>query len=357
MTPTPAAAVVHLADPGELICAMPVMLGFRPRDSLVLAALTPGMGFRHRLGLTLRVDLPVPRLSAALAESAAESLLLGAPESAVVLVVGTGPDDRPRGRPARSRGRTRRKRAAGPPRRDVAQAAVAALRARGIAPVAVLWAQRFAKGAPWACYDGCCAGTLDDPSGTAIAAHAVADGQVLFGDRSELEALVAPGEPADLRRREVLLERAFAPVGTAATDGAAARADPAAAAALERLDDAVAATVRGDLRLTDDRIVALALDLRLPEVRDAAMRLCAGPDGAAAEQLWARLTRETPEPEAAVPAALLALCALLDGRGALANVALARAEQAWPTHLLTRLLRGAAAAGVHPEQVRAWLEA
>ena len=70
-------------------------------------------------------------------------------------------------------------------------------------------------------------------------------------------------------------------------------------------------------------------------------RCCAtsGPAAAAAEQLWAALVRELPDPEAAEPAALLAVSALLRGDGALANVALDRAEQAWPGHRLTRLLR------------------
>jgi hypothetical protein len=82
-----------------------------------------------------------------------------------------------------------------------------------------------------------------------------------------------------------------------------------------------------------------------------------GPRPAAAEQLWAALARETPDPEAAEPAALLAVSALLRGDGALANVALDRAERAWPGHRLTRLLRVAAEGGLRPSEVRAWLTA
>ena len=76
---------------------------------------------------------------------------------------------------------------------------------------------------------------------------------------------------------------------------------------------------------------------------------------AAAEQLWGALARETPAPQAAVTAALLALCALAAGRGALAHVALVRAERAWPGHHLTGLLRSALAGRVRPEEIRAWL--
>jgi hypothetical protein len=80
-----------------------------------------------------------------------------------------------------------------------------------------------------------------------------------------------------------------------------------------------------------------------------------GPHAPAAEQLWAALCRETPDPEAAEPAALLAVSALLRGDGALANVALDRAEQAWPGHAFARLLRGAADAGLRPSRMRALL--
>ena len=53
---------------------------------------------------------------------------------------------------------------------------------------------------------------------------------------------------------------------------------------------------------------------------------------------------------------VLAVSALLGGRGALANIALDRAQRAWPGHQLSALLREAADAGVHPDEVRAWLE-
>jgi hypothetical protein len=87
-------------------------------------------------------------------------------------------------------------------------------------------------------------------------------------------------------------------------------------------------------------------------VREAAIAACAGsrPDAAAA--LWAALARGTPDPEAAEPAALLAVMGLLQGDGALANVALQRAEAAWPGHRFTATLRGLAAIGIRPGELR-----
>jgi hypothetical protein len=166
---------------------------------------------------------------------------------------------------------------------------------------------------------------------------------VVDGDRAELEALVAPVAPAVLRRRASLL-----------TTAVPAAPLPDNEVARQRLDGAVAAAARDELRIDDDTVVDLALALDLPEVRDRAIRLSAVPD-AAAERLWGALARETPEPQAAVPAALLALSALATGRGALANVALDRAERAWPGHSLTGLLREALDRMVRPEEIRSWL--
>jgi hypothetical protein len=116
-----------------------------------------------------------------------------------------------------------------------------------------------------------------------------------------------------------------------------------------------ASGVGADGWLDDERVVALTRALQIPVVRDAAVAACTGSRPAAAEALWAALARGTPDPEAAEPAALLALMGLLQGDGALANVALRRAESAWPGHHLTETLRGLAAAGIRPGELRACL--
>lgn len=338
---TPGHPTVRIADPAALVAAVPVLIGFRPRDSLVLVA-GCGPGGR-RLGLTLRVDLPPPRDVEAVGDMAAANLLLGDPTEAAVIVVGGVRSGR-RGTRA-TPGRT------GPPRRDVADAAVAALDARGVSARTVLWAGRCQAGARWVCYGDCgCGGLVPDPGGTAVAALAVAHGQVVYGDRADLERLVAPVPAAVRRRRARMLARSSA----AAVPETGPAADLATASAL--VGAAIEDAVHGRLTLDDEAVVGLVQALAQPVVRDGALLSCAGPDAAAAEQLWAALARETPDPQAAVPAALLAVSALLRGSGALANVALDRAERAWPGHRLTRLLRAAADTGLRPDQVRSWLE-
>ena len=125
-----------------------------------------------------------------------------------------------------------------------------------------------------------------------------------------------------------------------------------ASAGIEVLHAALADAATGRLELSDARVLALATALGIDEVRAEALRRCAGPHPAAAEQLWATLTRETPDPEAAEPAALLAMSALLRGDGALANIALDRAERAWPGHAFAALVRRAAMAGLRPSAIR-----
>jgi hypothetical protein len=330
----PPAPVLRMRDPGELLAALPYLIGFHPRDSLVVVALGGRSG--RRVGLTQRVDLPPPEHAPVVCAALAGTVLRGGPAGAAVLVVGGGP-------PADGRAAER----AALPRAELVAVATAALTGRGVPVRTRAWTAGTAPGAPWACYDGCrCRGTLPDPAATPLAATAVAAGVVVHADRADLERLVAPAAPEVLRRRERLLTRA---VDTASRTGAAS---PDAAAADAAVDAALADAAAGRLYLDDGRVLALALALTDPLVRDAALVRCAEPGAQGGEQLWAALTRETPDPEAAEPAALLAACALLRGDGALAGIALDRAEQAWPGHRLTGLLRAACRAGMSPDRVR-----
>jgi hypothetical protein len=323
---------IRVQDTAELIATVPALIGYHPRESLVLLATGGPSG--GRIGLTLRTDLPPPHLVEPAVADAVAGLLLDEPSGAVVIVFGERPD----GDDAEI------------PHTELAAAVVEALAGYGVEPLAVVWAESTAAGARWGCYGGCrCAGALPDPAGTVAAASAVAGGRVIHADRAELERMVAPTDPARLRRRaQLLLARP-----EAALDGSDPDADPATALAV--VDAAVAAVAAGELALDDDTVLELAWALSDLRVRDAALLRNLGPAAAAAEQLWAALARELPAPEAAEPAALLAAAALLRGDGALANVALERAQRAWPGHRLTRLLRQAADAGVRPAQLRAWL--
>lgn len=366
-------SVMRVRDQGELVALVPVLIGFHPTESLVLVA-TGGRSGR-RLGLTVRVDLPAPEHVAAVAETAVRSILLDAPVGAAVIILadrcGTGP-----------------------PHSGLADLVVHGLEGHGVDVHTVLWAASTAAGAAWACYDPCgCTGVLPDCSATPLAAAAVVGGQMVHSERADLVRMIAPADAARIRRREALLIRAVdevlagsphgglgAAFGGTAVPGTAPRGavlgrgspdgtspdgtspdgplldgtvvDGTVLDGIALIDRAIADAGAGRLILNDARVVALAGALADPGVRDAAMVRCAGPEAPAAEHLWTALVRETPDPEAAEPAALLAVSALLRGDGALANVALDRAERAWPGHRLTGILRAVADAGTRPEKMR-----
>ncbi|MHA6621066.1 DUF4192 domain-containing protein [Pseudonocardia sp. DLS-67] len=327
---------LRVRDQGELVAAVPAMLGFHPRESLVLMA-TGGQSGR-RLGLTLRVDLPPPEHpqyaehAELIVASAVSGLLLDEPAGAIAVLVSDSGDP------------------PGPPRHSLLASHVeSALEARHVPIQALMWAACTAGGARWACYQPCgCAGTVPDPSTTPFLAAMVAEGRVVHADRAALEALIAPADPAVIRRREKRLIRS----ADAALEGDPGGVVLEPGAGLSVVDAAITDAAAGRLALSDDGVVALATALGIAEVRAWALERSAGQDGAAAEHLWAALVREMPDPEAAEPAALLAVSALLRGDGALANIALDRAERAWPGHAFAGLVRRCAAAGIRPSRIR-----
>ncbi|HZG90998.1 MAG TPA: DUF4192 domain-containing protein [Pseudonocardia sp.] len=333
--PGPGGTVV-LDDPAELVCAVPVLLGFHPRDSLVLISMGGSTG--HRLGLTLRIDLPGPAADdeerVAVAAAAVAGLMLDSPRGAAVVVLADACG-------------------AGLPHRGLVDRVADRLAAQDVQVHSAIWAASTAEDARWACYRPCgCSGTLPDPATTALAVAGVLSGRVVQPSRAGLARLLEPIGQDRLRRREAMLIE-LGDRADAALDGPVEAAD----AALRVVDEAIADAGSGDLVLDDARVVALAGALAATPVRDAAMARCLGATATAAERLWTSLVREVPDPEAAEPAALLAVSALLRGDGALANVALDRAERAWPGHRLTGILRSVTAAGMRPEEVRRLLRA
>ncbi len=328
------------------MAALPGMLGFHPQMSLLLVALR---GPRRQIDLVVRSDLPdpVPEHPDSLEHFATHlvaALLRAEPDAAAIVLVTD--DDEVTAAPEI---------VAAP---EVVSVVAERLREVGIPQHSSIWATGTRPGDVWGCYEACrCRGAVPSGAAGAFAAGAALGGVVVHDDREALLELVEPTDLAGIERRERLIAAAID--RCAATGGAP---DPAVGwAAVAR---ALADTVAGSLVLDDERVAALAVALGAPEVVDAAivwMAVLARDDPeraeveqerAANEQLWAALCREAPEPEAAVPASLLAVSALLRGDGALANVALDRAQEAWPGHVLSNRLRAITAWGPRPEEFR-----
>ncbi|MFY9808371.1 MAG: DUF4192 domain-containing protein [Pseudonocardiaceae bacterium] len=318
----PTAGRIRLSDSSELIAAVPHLLGFHPRDSVVLLAL-----HRKNLGLTLRADLVDNDQAAVLAEQLLVPIARQRPTGVALIVIGgAGAPD------------------GDLPHRALVDALDDVLTGAGLPVVHAAWTAETASGAPWRCYDDpLCAGTVADPMTSPLAAATVAAGAVTFGSREEIAELVAADDPAALQRRAALLDAADAehPMGARLV-----------AQRLARLKELHRAAAVGDLALSDSTIAEVASALCDHRVRDACLPWCTGPGAAAAEQLWLALVRATPAPERAEPAALLALVAYLRGDGTLVGIALDTALHACPQHSLSGLLRAALDGGLPPELLR-----
>jgi uncharacterized protein DUF4192 len=319
---------VNLDQPGDLLAAIPHVLGFHPVDSLVVVGLH-GAG-STTLGLLLRVDLPPPVRPAQLAGHLVRPLADQRAIGAALVVVG-GHSYAP-GEEL--------------PHRALVAACESIFAESGIPIVRQLWTPDTAGGARWRCYENAdCAGIVPDPGSTALAAASAAAGLVTYNRREDLTARLAPVTDDLLARRADLL--AAASRDTEPGGGGAESRER-----LRLIDTAVDRAVEGSFPETDEEFAALAHALGDHRVRDA----CLAPGDAvraeAAERLWTELVRGTPAPERAEPACLLAFAAYLRGDGVQAGIALEQAEAAHPDHRLADLLRSALWTGLPPERMQ-----
>jgi Domain of unknown function (DUF4192) len=330
---------VRLADPGDVAAALPHLIGFRPRESLVAVSLRGGA--RPRLGLTARVDLPPAEHRRPVVGGLVRSLLTDAPDAVLLAVVSEDDDSEDGGPGTRDL-----------PHRGLVHEAVLAFAAAGIAVRELLLVRRDR----WWSYDcprRCCAPDAGTPlpDGTSpLAAASTLTGQVLEADRAALVRRIAP---VGFLAAEGMA-RACDEVGNdlarrTARSGWDAVADEAWAAVLAAVDASAPGRVQG---LSDRQVARLAWGLRDVDLRDRALGLALGPTAAAAEAVWTELTRRAPAPLDAAPATLLAVTAWVRGDGALANVALDRALASEPSYTFAGLLRSALDACMRPAEVR-----
>jgi hypothetical protein len=340
---TPPTSTVRLGGPGDLLAAVPALLGFHPERSLVLLFLEGE--WASTVGLVARVDLPSPHDLAqvrACAEQLSVLCARRAAPAAVLVVV----DDSPTGTAS----------VVGLPHTTLVRALHTACEEVGTELVAALHVARVVAGARWRSYDGADGGTMGDPLACPAAASQVLHGRVIHRSRDELAALLRPDGD---RSASVALA-----VETAVAAAGRARAQRPKAAARELLSAVLAAVARtgstaagvgaaGARRpLSVPEVAALGAALGDHLVRDACFALAGGEQADAAEQLWTELIRALPAPERAEPAVLLAHSCYARGEGPLAGEALRVALDAAPSHRMAGLLDSALQAGLPPHTVR-----
>lgn len=319
---------VRIADPGQMVAAIPHLLGFHPQRSLVLCVLgDPGA---KQLRLTVRADLPAPTDYQALAEHLLHAVLRNAGQAVIVAIVDDTASASTLGGDASL------------PRASLVQTVRTVFGAAGVDVAHALWLDEIRTGQRWQCYDHPdCADVLPDLRSTQVAAATVASGGSTVSSRQALVASLDPVDEHAVARRAVMLDER--------------RPEPRNSAQhvedIQAAVDAVDTPPVHDQGLTDQQVVGLARALADPLVRDTFMYLASEADRVRAERLWTLLVRHTPAPWRAEPACMLASAAYLRGDGALAAIALDIVEAANPRHELGGLLRSVLDRAMAPEQL------
>ncbi|XVV02679.1 DUF4192 domain-containing protein [Actinosynnema sp. CA-248983] len=304
-----------MTDPGQLIAAIPHLLGFYPTDSIVVLVLQD-----DHVDCTLRTDCPTdPTRYRDIASQLALAVRDPVDARVAVVVVGT---------PVHHR--------------DLATHLRDALTTAGTHAL-LFGVPEIARGARWYDYDHAeHAGVLPDPAMSVMAVHAVAKGLVTLPSREALVAQTAPDPHDVLARRAAMLDATRESLDIQWLTGDR----------MDRVRHCIERIVNGDEQFSDADIIRACHALTMPGVRDACLSMTAGPHAEAAEKLWLILTRQCPAPARAEAATLLAASAYSRGDGTLAAVALDRALTADPRHSLARLLHNALDRGIRPERIR-----
>ena len=305
--------VVRLSGPGDVVEALPYLVGFVPQDSVVVVALA---GSRHQVVLTARVDIaedPVCALAPAWQAATAEGA-----DSVLIVVF----DDAAGGVPLPHAGVVGRLMAHARGHRLAVHDALCVGSAR-------YWS--------YMCHEPACCPVEGRtvPIRGGVAAELVYSGQSVVGSREQLRAEFALDE-VRARRIAALLPAA----------GHVGDRRWSVSEQIAYLD----AWVDADDRLgrPDVDLVRAIRALQDVAVRDAQL-LDRGAEGdRAAGQLWGGLAQVSPAPWRAVPLTLLAICAYRRGDGARANVAAEAAMAADAAYPLARLVAQALACAVSP---------
>ena len=330
---------MHLRSPGELITAVPYILGFEPTDSLVAIALKDG-----RVGLTSRIDLPDPDGADRAVEALLPALRREAPEQVILIAY--------EGTPGSAQ--------------TVLDAFAAALTEEGFG----IRDRLLVTGGRWRsleCTNSICCppeGTPLEPdeTATAVASEFIGQGIAPLPDRAALAAQLEPTDKARLvgrlldrpRPRRVLQPRVVAGLWARILDPDEEPPE------IMAQDASWAARTLQDVGLRDGIIAWLTPDTLKPEelpddVQAVLTHLGPAPhtsdDPGVDLRLRSRLIQLCtllPDNHAAPALTVLAAHAWWHGNGALARVALDRALRCDPEYRLAQLLRLMVDQGISP---------
>lgn len=151
------------------------------------------------------------------------------------------------------------------------------------------------------------------------------------------------------RSREAIAARVAAPTSESARQAwdRAASVRVSLPAGRRQVRQALQSSYDGE-QLSDDDVARLAAAMRTLPVRDDAWARMTPERSAEHVAFWSDVVHRVPDEAVAGPASMLAFCAWQEGNGALAQIALDRAQAAQPDYSLASLLREAVSAGLPP---------
>lgn len=330
---------LRLSGQGDLIAAVPHLLGFPPEQSLVLVGLRQP---HSSVAITMRVDLPPDRPDCAPSleelEPLGQALLSHGATECLAMIMTELPDQ-----------------GGLQPYVDVVADLDEALAAAGV-EVCDIVLVRTGRWRSYLCLDQqCCPaeGTVLPQASAELAAYAAFSGSVVRASRSALVAMIAtdPGAMA-------AAQRALVHVGREMADAAAAGTSEAFKLRIEKtIESRIKVLATGAARPMGHRDVArISIAMVDRQLRDRVAAHCLQETASAAESLWIDLLQRVPPPLDAAPATMLALSAWARGDGAMANVALDRALGSDPGYSLAQLVRTALDHALPPETVRTMLD-
>lgn len=332
----PDVAILGIHGPADLLQAVPYLLGFHPRSSLVIVGL-----HKSRLVVTVRLDLGDVGTPGVLADAVAAMHRGGASEFVAAVYDDSCPE------------RSRR-----PLPWDSAAEAftVEAERVGGnvldVLLVAGDWWWSYS------CADAdCCPAEgrrlPDDVS--AFSAAATYAGLVALPDREALAAVLDPLPDADRDRLTPLIGEHENAAVQAVLDGHGARYDRSVKRALfaaARRSDAPAGPAER-LEISDSDVARFGVALSTHPLRDS-LWMAADDGRLDGRVLWLDLARRLPSPYDAAPLFLYGWCSWCSwrsGNGALAGIAAERAVHSDPSYSAADLLLAALARGLDPRRL------
>jgi hypothetical protein len=328
---------VRLSRPADMAAAIPHLIGFTPEESLIVISLR---GPRKRIGLTMRWDLPPASLDDDFAEQIAIRLVADKAEFGLVVCCTAEPSD-----------------GSDHPRGALIDAIESRLHVRGI-PLRDALLIRDGRWLSYLCTDDrCCPPDgAPIPEATDVAAAHAMVGRSVLPSRKALEDRVRPVGFVARRALEQTMDRVGTEFANKVDAGNidALRAEMVALVTtlIKRFDDPRAAIV------SDEEAARVAVGLLDIHGRDLVMATMLEHDHDVVETLFIELARRTVPPDDAPMCTVLAAAAYANGNGALANVALDRAQASDPHYSLAGLLREALYQQVPPSLMRkAWKSA